>query len=308
MPMKLADPLSNSPPALQRHGHAPFRLAGLALPMLAALLGCAGIDTRTPERARAATPPQWYVPLPLQTGTQTPAQAPAQAQPQPTEPQTSSPPALPHGGSVDALNAWWSRFDDPLLAQLVAAAQDASPTLASAASRLEQARAARTAAGAALLPTLDAAGSFSRGRQDFVTPLANTTTAGLQTAWEIDLFGANRAGREAAQARLEGAQAGWHDARVAVAAEVANTYVNLRGCEAQRLQADIDARSRAETARLTGLSTRAGFESPANAALARASAAQSSSLLTQRRAQCEQLLKALVALTALTEPDRKSVV
>ena len=43
-------------------------------------------------------------------------------------------------------------------------------------------------------------------------------SVGLQAGWELDLFGANRAARDAAQARLEGAQAGWHDARVAVAA------------------------------------------------------------------------------------------
>jgi outer membrane protein TolC len=41
---------------------------------------------------------------------------------------------------------------------------------------------------------------------------------------------------------------------------------------------------------------------PANAALARASAAQGRSLLAAQQAACEQLLKSLVALTALDEP------
>src|SRR6185503_19352972 len=109
--------------------------------------------------------------------------------------------------------------------------------------------------------------------------------------------------RNAAQARLDSAQAGWHDARGAVAAEVASSYVSLRGCEAQREQARIDATSRSETSRLTELSTKAGFESPGNAALARASAAQSNNLLTQRTAQCDVLTKSLVALTAIPEPE-----
>jgi NodT family efflux transporter outer membrane factor (OMF) lipoprotein len=47
---------------------------------------------------------------------------------------------------------------------------------------------------------------------------------------------------------------------------------------------------------------KAGFEAPANAALARASAAQGNSQLTQRRAQCDLLVKGLVALTGLAEP------
>ena len=54
---------------------------------------------------------------------------------------------------------------------------------------------------------------------------------GLQAAWEIDLFGGNRQAAQAAQERLDGAQAGWHEARVSVAAETANSYVTLRTCE-----------------------------------------------------------------------------
>lgn len=237
---------------------------------LATLAGCGSVAT-PPEAEQAAAPPQWYAPL-------------------------------PHGGKVAQLEDWWRQFDDPLLVELIDSAQAASPTIAAAAARIEQARASRVAAGAALGATLDANAGISRGRQDVTTPLGTTSTAGVQAAWEIDVFGGNRAARDAAQARLEGAQAGWHDARVAVAADTAATYVNLRACEAQREQSRIDAESRAETSRLAGLSTRAGFESPANAALARASAAQGSGLLSQRRAQCDLLVKALVALTALPEP------
>ena len=209
---------------------------------------------------------------------------------------------LPHAGRLTALQAWWAQFDDPRLVPLIDAAQVVSPSVASAASRIEQARATLAAAGAALGPTLDAAASATRGRQDFVSGLGTTASVGLQAAWELDLFGARRNARDAAQARFEGAQTGWHDARVAVAAEVGTTYVSLRACEAQAEQTRADVGSRNETARLTDLSTKAGFEAPANAALARASAAQGNSLLTQRRAQCDGFVKALVALTAIAEP------
>ena len=209
---------------------------------------------------------------------------------------------LPHGGEVGDLKRWWQQFNDPLLTQLIDAAQAASPSLADARSRLEQARAGRVSAGAALGPTLDASVSAQRGRFDFVSPLGTTTSAGVQAAWELDLFGANRAGRDAAQARLEGAQAAWHDARVSVAAETASLYLSLRACEAQVVQTELDTTSRAETSRLTGLAAKAGFQPPASADLARASAAQGSALLTQQRAQCDVAVKGLVALTALAEP------
>ncbi len=198
-----------------------------------------------------------------------------------------------HNGKLAGLASWWAQFDDPLLVELVEAAQTASPTVATAASRIEQARAARIAAGAALLPTLDAAGSAARGNSQPPAPLATTAQVGLQAAWEIDLFGANRRTAQAAQDRLDGARAGWHDARVSVAAETANSYVSLRTCERQLAVARDDVNSRAETARLSELSAQAGFTAPAVAALARASAAEGSARATQQLAACDTLVKAL---------------
>ena len=209
---------------------------------------------------------------------------------------------LPHGGQTVELARWWQQFDDPLLVPLIEAAQVASPSVTSATARIAQARAARVAAGASQSPTLDLGASASRGRQLPGQPLANSASVGLQAGWELDLFGASRAGRGAAQARLDGAQAQWHDARVAVAAEVANAYVALRACEALAEKTQLDADSRQETARLTGLAARAGFQAPADATLAGASAAQARALLVAQRALCDLDVKALVALTGDAEP------
>ncbi|MBX3603832.1 MAG: efflux transporter outer membrane subunit [Piscinibacter sp.] len=213
---------------------------------------------------------------------------------------------LPHDGRPGELARWWQQFDDPLLPALIDAAQAASPTLAAARSRIEQARATRTGAGAALGPTLDANANAARGRLDLAAPVATTTSAGLLAAWELDVFGAGRAGRDAAQARFDGAQAAWHEARVSVAAETASAYLALRACEAQLVPIEQDTRSRAETARLTDLAAKAGFQAPASAELARASAAQGHASLTQLRAQCAQGVTALVALTALPEPTLRA--
>ena len=233
------------------------------------LAGCAAIN-RPPAEVAAPTPPQWYAPL-------------------------------PHDGTLADLQRWWQQFNDPLLIELIEAAQNASPTVATAGSRIAQARASRIAAGAALLPTLDANAAAQRGNTQLGTPLATTVQGGLQAGWEIDLFGGNRAAADAAQARLVGARAGWHDARVSIAAETANSYVNLRTCERQLAVANNDAKSRSETARLTKLSADAGFTAPAVAALARASAAEASARATQQRAQCDIEVKGLVALSGLAE-------
>lgn len=212
---------------------------------------------------------------------------------------------VPQPAAVEAQAAprgWFAQFDDPLLLALIDAAQAASPTVAAAGSRIEQARASSVAAGALLLPALNANANATAGRTDLATPRAGYATANLQASWELDLFGANQAGRDAALARLQGAQAGLADARIAVAAETAASYNALRACEALVVQTEADTASRAETARVSELAAKAGLFAPATAALARASAAQGRSLLAGQRAQCELLLKALVALTALDEP------
>ena len=209
---------------------------------------------------------------------------------------------LPHNGSVANLAQWWQQQGDPLLPQLIAAAQNVSPTLASAAARISGARANRVASGAALLPTLDAAASVSRSSQQSMLPMGTSSQAALQSSWEIDLFGAAREARSAAQARLDGANAGWHEARVSLAAEVANQYYDFRACEMLLGVARADAASRTQSARLVELSTAAGFQSPANAGLARASAAEGNSRALQQQAACDIDIKSLVALTAIAEP------
>ena len=210
---------------------------------------------------------------------------------------------LPHHGTLSDLSQWWQQQGDPLLVQLIEAAQAVSPSIASAKAHIGQARATRVTAGAALGPSLDASASASRGLTQPPIPLATIVQAGLQASWEIDLFGGNRAARDAAQARLDGAQARWHDARVAVAAEVANQYFSLRSSQQLLAVAQQDAASRGETSRLTALAAGAGFAAPASAALARASAAEANARATQQRAQCDLEIKALVALTAMAEPD-----
>lgn len=251
--------------------------------------------------------PRWFLlcalPLWLAACASAPPPAPSAAALAPAQWQAPLPSNVPHHGDLGDLASWWQRLDDPLLVQLIEAAQNVSPTVASAASRITQARATAVGAGAALGPTLDASASASRGISQPATPVATTLQGGLQAAWEIDLFGTQRAALNAAQARQQGAQALWHDARVSVAAEVANQYVNVRACALLRGLAGQDARSRQETARLSNLSTRAGFTAPAVDALARASAAEANNRLNQQLTQCDLYLKAMVALTALPEAD-----
>jgi multidrug efflux system outer membrane protein len=233
--------------------------------------------------------------------------APPVAMPEKAAPPLDAPPAwsapAPPTAAQTPLRDWWKQFDDPVLLEMIDAAQAASPSIAVAGSRIEQARASSVAAGALLLPAVNANASGTAGRTDLATPRLSFASVNLQASWELDLFGANQAGRDAALARLQGAMASLADARIAVAAETAASYNALRGCEAVVVQTEADVRSRTETARVTELAAKAGLFAPASAALARASAAQGRSLLAGQQTQCELLFKSLVALTALDDAE-----
>ena len=265
----------------------------LALAALS-LGGCAA--NAPPATVAVVAPPQWYAPLPPTA---------AQTIPQVTPNVTSS---LPHNGSLTSLSQWWLQQNDPLLVELIDAAQLVSPSVITARSNIQQAQAARVVSEAALLPTLDAVGGFSRSRpapvnRTAVPNLTNAAQMGLQTNWEIDLFGQNEASLNADKERFLGAQARWHAARVLVAAEIANQYYGFRACEKQLLVVDADARSRRQTSRLNEQLVQAGFVAPATVALARATAAEGNSRITVQRVECELGIKAMAAMTAWAEPE-----
>ncbi len=235
---------------------------------------------------------------------------------------------LPHQGNVLSLHSWWARWEDPVLLELLDHAERENSTIAISAARISQARAAFTAAQSPLFPSLtgnanasrsraNSGGGFqpgaepngqsssnggSQGASSYATSINRNRAASVDAAWELDLFGGNRRGREAAAARADASVFNWHDARVSVAAEVATSYANLRACEILVSGYVRDAASRSETARLTDLKTQAGFAAPADAALTRASAAEAAARLTSQRADCDIEIKSLAVLSVMPEP------
>lgn len=253
------------------------RTALLAASLLFLLAACGSISLRLPpSQPPAVAPAQWFAPVPGEA-------------------------ALAHDGAVTALTDWWRQQQDPILIQLIEAAQQVSSSVGAARARIAQASAERLAAAGASQPTVDAGVSAQRRSAFPPFPGGNIYQGTLLASWEIDLFGANRMARDAAERRVQGAAADWHEARVSVAAETAHQYYALLGCRRLLEFAQADAASRAEIARLTELAVGAGFQAPANAALARASVAEGRSRVTALRSQCDIDVKALVMLTGLDE-------
>ncbi|WP_320203276.1 efflux transporter outer membrane subunit [Agrobacterium rosae] len=208
---------------------------------------------------------------------------------------------LPHGGRSSDLLAWWASFKDGSLDALLRMAEQDNPSIQEAVANIDKARATLDSTKAGLFPSLDGSASATRegNKGDDLNRLSAGTTksGGLDASWELDLFGKTKKQVQAAASRAEGKVWSWHDARVSVAAEVGDYYVQYRACrQLERLYSD-ELASQKETIQVTEKSAQSGFTSTADLALARASAASSSSSLTSQRGACEILLKSIVQLT-----------
>lgn len=246
------------------------RRAGLALLPILLLAGCALTPAPRPELPQPAA---WQAPL-------------------------------PHGGSEARLREWWAQFDDPLLDALIRAAESANPGLQQAVARIAQARAAAAGAGSAGLPQLTASGAATRSRAAVPSSEGPRSIAslGLDASWELDLFSRVRLQSQAASERAVASGLDWHQAKISLAAEVAQSYLSLRSCE--RL-VDIIERDGQALSRIAGYAqdkTKVGLEAPAAAALLQAAAADAASRALAQRADCDIEIKSLVALTVLDEP------
>lgn len=173
----------------------------------------------------------------------------------------------------EALADWWRAFDDPNLTRLVHRAMQHAYDVELAMLQVTGARAQLRQSRAALLPSIDLPGSASRQRieNDQEVPPGplqdlgldddiriETWELALQASWELDLFGATRARSRAAGEQLRSAEAEAIAARLAVAANAAQGYIQLRALQNQRalLREGIDLA--AQLQRIAGLLFEAG--------------------------------------------------
>lgn len=134
---------------------------------------------------------------------------------------------------------WWRSYGDPALSELVEEALAANSDIALAAARVAEARALAGFSRADRLPRLDAEAGAQRSRSsdDFTTaatpnPVNSLRVAGV-LSYELDLWGRLARADEAARADLLASQAAQDTVRLAVAADVAAGYINLRALDHQ---------------------------------------------------------------------------
>ena len=103
------------------------------------------------------------------------------------------------------LSQWWQRLRDPQLNTLVDEAVAGNLDVATAKAKIRQARASYRQSAGTLFPTADGSGSATRNKSAATTTGGGASDAygyyqaGFDASWELDLFGANRRGVEAAR-------------------------------------------------------------------------------------------------------------
>ena len=201
-----------------------------------------------------------------------------------------------------SLAQWWMRFDDPQLSQLVARAMRTNTEVGRAQAALRQARALRDVAAAGLRPTLGSSASASHGTAGGDST-GNLFKAGLDAAWEPDIFGGKQSALAAGDATLRASAASLGDVQVSIAAEVALSYLTLRGAQTRLAIAEANLASQLDTHEITGWRLQAGLVSSLEAEQSLSATEQTRAQLPVLQTSIAQTQHALAVLTGQPPAD-----
>jgi multidrug efflux system outer membrane protein len=241
------------------------RLVLTSLAAAVALAGCAMAPQPAPP-ATLVTPAQWRTPV------------------------------IP-GAPVE--RDWWRSFGDPVLDQLVREAQQNNGDVRVALSRLQEYQARVRIAASAQAPALTASLGETRARSLGAGGAAvegNAVTGQVQASYELDLFGRLAATTAAARFDLQSQEALLAATTLAVAANTASGYLNLRGLDAQLALARATLASRQRSYDLARRQFEVGYSSRLDQAQAEAELHSTAAVVPQLEraiAQQENALRIL---------------
>jgi outer membrane protein, multidrug efflux system len=201
----------------------------------------------------------------------------------------SGAPGNPSAATEEAaeISQWWKSFRDPKLNSLVDQALQSNLNLKQAELRIIQAREARVVAKSSLYPNVGGFGSSSASNRSR-TPTQNLFQAGLDTSWELDIFGGIRRNVEAAEANVMAAIEDSRDVMVVLTSEVALNYAQLRGFQQQLAISHKNLDLQKRTAEITRKRFEVGFASGLDVANANALVSTTESVIPQLEAAAQQ--------------------
>jgi outer membrane protein, multidrug efflux system len=219
------------------------------------------------------------------------------------------------------LKDWWMVFGDHTLNELVEKAVAENKDYKIAQSRIRQARAALRIAGASLLPAVDSSASFSRLQRssNISNPTSLTATGqgqsfgavnasnlyqlGLDSSWEIDIFGGLERNREAAEADYFTTEEALGDVLITLVSEVARNYIDLRTAEKELAIAQHNISIQTDTLSLVEARYNAGLTSELDVAQAKAQLGETKATLPVQQTRRDTDLYALATLLGVQPPE-----
>lgn len=203
--------------------------------------------------------------------------------------QMASTQSLPAQGGQWPSMDWAANFGDPQLVSLIHEALANSPTIAQAQARLEQAAAYTAGADARRYPNVKADYSLKRelysGNALYPPPYGGSwyteNNLGVSAAYELDLWGKNRAGLAQAISQERAVAAEAQEARLTLAASIASAYSMLARQYALLAVAREETQQRQDIGRISGERYSAGLDTQVETRTSQADIATSNTAVTQ---------------------------
>lgn len=209
---------------------------------------------------------------------------------------------------------WWRSFGDAQLDQLIDRASRENLSLQRAGVRVLQARAMLAATVGAYYPQQQqafAALLAQRGLQSSSSGVIGSSSsrsfnlgrAGVTASWEIDFWGRFRRAIEAADSGLVASVADYDTAMVSLLADMATTYINLRGLEARLAVTRNNIRLQRESFRIAQARYREGQTSERDPAQAESQLRDTEAKVAGFEAQIQQAQNALAVMLGTTPSE-----
>jgi len=146
---------------------------------------------------------------------------------QPTQIAVDTTQNFSESGSQTISEKWWTSFQDPTLNTLIDSALASNFNLKSAWQRLQASRAVVDRESSSFFPTLDASAQteISKYQSEYIQN--QSFRLGMETSYEVDLWGRIRAQVESERYRAKAALADYQTAAISLSAEITRTWFQL---------------------------------------------------------------------------------
>lgn len=211
----------------------------------------------------------------------------------------------PYNQKLPNDDEWWKTFGDSTLDSLINMAIDRNYNLAAAIKRIDMARHTVDAAKGAYYPTVNINAGWTKGQSSGASENIpgkadpySYFSLGASAQWEIDLFGKIRQNVQANKAAYNATRAEYEATMVALAANVAKAYINLRTYQNELLVAHNHLTEQTKVLAIVEARFKAGLASMLDVTQSKIVVASTKATIPPLEAMIESTINSIALLTA----------